>query len=806
MLVIIRLFCLFSLVIQPSKAEQVVAGGNFSTPLWMWIVLSALVLLCAQLAIYIFFLKKQIKKRAEGLKGAFVEIQEQERLLALIYNNTRDFIGLMQVVDADTFVVRKLPDWLLDKIIEKYPQYHVYQILNMEISQFYRSILNFDPEEIDCRKQYAKDAIRTRKPIYFEEDISPSIGLEGTAESVMIPIFKKETEVTHILYVSRDVTQKRMMIDELQKSEEKMRMAVQTVPIMLNAFDENGQIVVWNNQCEEVTGYSAAEMIGNPHAFKLLYPDDEYRKKLFLRWKKSKNYDDETIITCKDGGKRIIAWMHRADTYPIPGWDDWGVGVDITQRREAEIALTRSEQQLASMMANLPGMAWRLKIDKDFTIIFISDGVQELLNMSREEFMSKGYKPRDFIVSEYQDLVRSETLKSVKNMTASELVIPLQVGDKVKWALNRFKPVRLADGQIVMDGLLIDISDKLESEQRLQMAIEGAREGMWDLDIEGNVLKLNKYAMEMLGFGNPVITHAFDKFFEVLHEDDLEATKKALEEHLEGITPYYEREYRLRTKDGGWKWIQTRGRVVQRRSDGTPLRAIGTHIDINDRKMADFALQEQKQLLSSLMANLPGMAYRLDVEDNYKATFVSEGSLQLFDIPKEKVMQEGISPWDLVLPEYYDAVRSFSEEHVAKRLGGEQILPVKSQNGQVKWVLDRFRVVEIENRPIIDGLLIDITEKLENEQRLQLAIEGARQGTWDWDVRTDALSYNDYMAKMLGYEPHEMEGNARFFYGLLHPEDKDGSIQKLKQYLRGQTELFEQEYRILTKSGDYKWI
>ncbi|MEO1099224.1 MAG: hypothetical protein AAFX57_15950, partial [Bacteroidota bacterium] len=63
-------------------------------------------------------------------------------------------------------------------------------------------------------------------------------------------------------------------------------------------------------------------------------------------------------------------------------------------------------------------------------------------------------------------------------MTPSELVIPLEVDGQIKWVLDRFKPVKLSNGQIVIDGLLMDISDKLESEQRLQMAIEGAREGM----------------------------------------------------------------------------------------------------------------------------------------------------------------------------------------------------------------------------------------------------------------------------------------------------------------------------------------
>ncbi|MGD1958570.1 MAG: PAS domain-containing protein [Fulvivirga sp.] len=771
----------------------------------VWVVLGLLLLGFVQLILYVFLLRKQVLKRTTGLKDALTEIQEQKKMLDLIYNNTTDIIGLMQVVDQDTYVVKKLPDRVMGRILENYPQLHAYQIMNMEISKFHRDIIKFSEEEAALRDTYIKMAINSKKPVYFEEKLSLPIGVEGIAESAMIPICSKD-EVTHIMFVSRDVTKEREMIEELRKNEEKMRLAVQTVPVMLDAFDEHGRIVVWNNKCEEVTGYSSEEIIGNPKAFEWLYPDEDYRNSLRSSWKESKNYEDETVITCKDGSKRTISWLHKASTNPIPGWHDWGIGIDITDRRVAESALVRSQQQLKSMMANLPGMAWRLNVDKDFTMIFVSDGVQELLNMSPEEFLSKGYKPSDFIMKEYHELVRAETFKSVESMTPSELVIPLEVDGQIKWVLDRFKPVKLSNGQIVIDGLLMDISDKLESEQRLQMAIEGAREGMWDWDIETNELKLNEYAIEMLGFNNKSIDNAFDRFFETLHPDDVEETKKALDNHLSGFTTYYEKEYRLGTKDGGWKWIQTRGRVVQRRSDGTPLRAIGTHIDINDRKVAEFALRDQEQLLSSMMSNLPGMAYRLDPDQDFEVIFVSEGSQSLFEISKEDFMLQGITLWDCTLPNYHDLVRSNYTSKVSYSSGGEHTIAVKTVSGGVKWVLDRFRVVEIDGKIVLDGILIDVTDKLESEKRLQLAIEGARQGTWDWNVETDDLSYNDYMARMLGYEPNEMQTKSKFFYDLLHPDDKKISVRKLKQYLRGESELFEEEYRIKTKSGKYKWI
>ena len=776
-------------------------------PLWVWGVIIAFGLGIVQLLVHVLVLRKQVEKRTEGLKEALNEIKEREHLLSLIYNNTRDFIGLLEVQGEDFFIIKKLPGWFLDKIAKHDAQYSAYRLLGMELSVFYNDVLKFDPVETKTRHEQIKEAIASSKPVHFEEKISTAIGIEGVAKSVLIPI-RFSGKTSHVLYVSRDVTEERAWRMAITQSEERMRLAVQNVPVMLDAFDHGGKLLVWNKRCEEVTGYTSEEMIGNEKSFELLYPDTEYRLKMQKRWAQHGNdITDETVITCKDGGKRTILWIHQSATYPIPGWADWGIGIDVTEQRAAKLALEKSEQQLSSMMSNLPGMAWRLKIDENFTMIFVSEGSVELLGLTPSEFLSKGYKPRDFILEEYHELVRTETYRSVKEMSAGELVIPLHVNGKIKWVLDRFKPVKLADGEIVLDGMLIDISDKLESEQQLQMAIEGAREGMWDWNIEEDVLELNQYAIEMLGINDKRIEVASERFFAQLHPDDREVTQKALDDHLEGKTDYYEREYRLKTLDKGWKWIQTRGRVVQRSAEGKPVRAIGTHIDINDRKVAEFALVEKERLLSSMMFNLPGMSYRLDPRAGYSIEFVSEGCKDLFEVSNDEFTRRHAVIWDCIAPEYHGQVRMNYEEHTQDGSGGEHIIPIITDSGKTKWVLDRFNIVQFEDGLcMLDGIMLDITEKLENEQRLQLAIEGTRQGMWDWNAETGELTYNDYMMEMLGYEKEEMGFTAESFFNLLHPDQQEETWNKFKDHLKDKTTFFEQEYRIRVKSGEYKWV
>lgn len=127
-----------------------------------------------------------------------------------------------------------------------------------------------------------------------------------------------------------------------------LRQIVQNMPVMLDAFDANGTIVAWNKECENVTGYSAAEIVNNPTALNLLYPDNQIRQ--VLRDVISTNLTDtreqEWALTCKDGRQKTISWSSINGGIPISDWNTWAVGVDVTGRVQAHQALQKSEEQL----------------------------------------------------------------------------------------------------------------------------------------------------------------------------------------------------------------------------------------------------------------------------------------------------------------------------------------------------------------------------------------------------------------------------------------------------------------------------
>lgn len=122
------------------------------------------------------------------------------------------------------------------------------------------------------------------------------------------------------------------------------------------------------------------------------------------------------------------------------------------------------------------------------------------------------------------------------------------------------------------------------SEERWKFALTGAGEGVWDWNLEtdevfrsGQWFKIYGYASSEVG-----ITAADGR--KLMHPDDVSRAVEELTAHLQGQTDIYSSEYRMRCKDGSWKWILSRGMIVSRNPDGKPVRMIGTHTDISERK------------------------------------------------------------------------------------------------------------------------------------------------------------------------------------------------------------------------------
>ena len=157
---------------------------------------------------------------------------------------------------------------------------------------------------------------------------------------------------------------------------------------MLDAFDADGNIIVWNRECEQVTGYSAEEIIGNPKALELLYPDTAYLQRALAEWTECGDdfRDWELELTSKDGNVRTVSWTNISEWFPIPGWASWSIGVDITGRKRAEeeraqllAQIQEQAQQVQQIVDTVPeGM---LLLDADGRVVLANPVAQRDLSV-----------------------------------------------------------------------------------------------------------------------------------------------------------------------------------------------------------------------------------------------------------------------------------------------------------------------------------------------------------------------------------------------------------------------------------------
>jgi len=133
------------------------------------------------------------------------------------------------------------------------------------------------------------------------------------------------------------------------------------------------------------------------------------------------------------------------------------------------------------------------------------------------------------------------------------------------------------------------------SQRRLQASLDGARDVVWDYDcVTGEVYRSPAWST-MLGYREGPFDSSIEHWLEIAHPEDQKLAYVGFRDFIEGKVDFHDSEYRLRDASGGWRWIESRGTIVERAADGRPLRVAGTSADITERKNAEEALELAKR-------------------------------------------------------------------------------------------------------------------------------------------------------------------------------------------------------------------
>ncbi|OOR15740.1 PAS domain-containing sensor histidine kinase [Bacillus cereus] len=247
----------------------------------------------------------------------------------------------------------------------------------------------------------------------------------------------------------------------LSRKEEELHTILQNMPVMVDALDYNGDFVLWNRECEIVTGYTAEEIIGNPNALQLLYPDHNYRHQIQNKFlTRGKNFRDwEMSLTCKNGEIKTIMWSNISEQFPVKGFSYWAVGVDITHLKAIERQLKQQTSELELIFKALPDLCFLT--EDDGTIIDYKAGSPTKFYVPAEAFMGKKFYEilPSPVAQQFQEAIR-QLKEEGKNVIVE---YPLTINESIDFFEARCLP-------LLQDKIMIvvrDITERKKAEELL---------------------------------------------------------------------------------------------------------------------------------------------------------------------------------------------------------------------------------------------------------------------------------------------------------------------------------------------------
>lgn len=231
--------------------------------------------------------------------------------------------------------------------------------------------------------------------------------------------------------------------------------------------------------------------------------------------------------------------------------------------------------------------------------------------------------------------------------------------------------------------VLIETNRKLQkSEERLELALWGTDEGLWDWNIQTGEVYYSDRWKSMLGYEPAELIGHINNWFNLVHVDDMTAIRNVLQDHFEGKISYYQTEHRLKTKSGEWIWVLDRGKIVVRDEKGKPLRMVGTKRDITSSK-----LSEEKIRYLSFNDSLTGVYNRAFFEEEIRRLDASRQlplSIIMGDVNGLKLLNDAFGHYEgdkLLITMARILKRSCREEDVIARWGGDEFVVLLPKTG-----------------------------------------------------------------------------------------------------------------------------
>jgi PAS domain S-box-containing protein len=352
---------------------------------------------------------------------------------------------------------------------------------------------------------------------------------------------------------------------------------------------------------------------------------------------------------------------------------------------------------------------------------------------------------------------------------------------------------------------MLNSDETITSYHRLQAAVEAAGVGTWDFNPGTGELQWSARCKELFGLP-PTEAVDYPRFLLGLHPDDRARTDAVVQQALDPSgSGAYDIEYRTVAPDGQVRWVRATGRAFFDEPRTRALRFTGTISDISAAKRLD---EEYRFVVE----HIPQMVWLTDPQGYH--TFFNQ---RWIDYTGYTVAQsQGTEMWNNLLhPADQARARQVWSQCLATGADYEIEYRFKDKAGDFRWFLGLAKPIRDEQGQIIQwfGTCTDIHEQKQtedalrwSEQRYALASLATNDAIWDWNLETDALSWNDAVSRVFGYGPGEVEDSIQWWYDHIHPSEAQRVVDGIHAVIDQGGSAWQDEYRFRRADGSYAQV
>lgn len=686
----------------------------------------------------------------------------------------------------------------------------------------------------DCQKAIAEweRAMREDRPFRLEYRFQRPDGTVKWVYTQSAPERDARGQIIGYVGTMTDISDRKQLELELQASKEQLGDILDNVSVSVTRLrvfaDRRWEYDYVSRGCEAIFGYPPETFMENNALWiSRICPEDRERivESIFEAVSSGETRRWEYRLRHRDGSIRWISetlssrWQEAEQC-----WIATLAGIDISDRKETEARLRESQQRYASLMAVAPVGIFHTDTEGHCT--YVNDRYCQISGLNREMAAGEGWQQglhpddRPIIIAEWE--------RSVSENRPFQLEYRFQHPDgTLRWVYGQSVAERNASEEIAgYVGTITDISDRKQAEaqiqemsQRLALATNAANIGVWDLDLATNRLIWDKRMYELYGIDPTESGAVYETWQRGVHPEDMPSAHAAVQAAIAGERDFHV-EFRAVWPDGQIRFIEAHA-IVLREEGGDAQRMIGVNWDISDRKQAEGErLQAERvrlelKLLEQLFDIILAGYWDWNIAEG--RAYLSPSFKRMFGYEDEELPNTPESWQNSIFPEDLPSVLDCFDRHVRSRgqIPFYNEVRYHHKNGSTVWAICSGQVIEWdeEGRPLrAIGFNMNISDRKQAEEHLQqlsarlnLAVESAAIGIWDWDIARDRLIWDWQMHQLYGIAPNDFAGVYQAWLSLVHPDDLSNAETTVRQALESGLD-FDSTFRIVHPDGTIRSI